>query len=168
MLYALKPTGVGKLQNQPKLLLLCMQKLLLFLLLACLSPALVGKPLTLPTDTINNHQIYLNKKPLLFANANMKKEELTISLAKKSLKNTDKLEVVYGTCTRSYEKHQLSLKNAQGKTVWKTSTHIHQNPCFRFATIQRKGSELIFRESVFSQNNPALSLSCLRFGVGKL
>jgi hypothetical protein len=103
-----------------------MRKLLLFLFLACLSPAVVGKALSLPTDTINNHQVYLNKKPLLFAHANIKREDLTISLVKKNLKNTDTLGVAYGSCARTYAKYQLSLQDTTGKVVWETTTQTNR------------------------------------------
>ena len=102
-----------------------MRKIVLFLFLACLSPAVVGKSITLPTDTIDHHQIYLNKRPLLFANANIKKEELKIFLEKSSLKNTDVLEVKYCTCTRNTDKYQLSLQDVQGNVIWETTTQTH-------------------------------------------
>jgi hypothetical protein len=108
-----------------KPLTLLMQKLALFLFLACLSPVVVGKSFTLPADTINNNQIYLNKKPLLFANVHTKETELRISLKKKKLKSTDVLEAAYSSCTRSLEKYQLSLKDTKGNTIWETSTQTH-------------------------------------------
>ncbi len=86
----------------------------------------IGKSLT-PSDTIDHHQIYLNKKPLLFAHANTPEADLKILLWKKNLKNKDKDKIVavYSTCTRNNKPYQMSLKDTQGKLIWETSTQTH-------------------------------------------